>query len=107
MEWMTHLADGSQYGPLNLLAVRHFIESEMIPPDAKLTNKLTNQTVSSDILLTPEMASVGTELARVRRDNRALIKQSDELRGECDRLRAKQAEYEKALQEAKAADPFA
>jgi len=44
MHWMVNLPDGSQYGPVHLLALKELAEEGSVPLDSEVTNRLTEKT---------------------------------------------------------------
>jgi hypothetical protein len=45
MEWIAELPNGDKYGPFNVLAVPHLFKSGTLPPETKLTNRVSGKTV--------------------------------------------------------------
>jgi len=58
MHWMVDLPDGSQYGPVHLLALKELAEEGSVPLDSEVTNRLTEKTSKlADALKEPESAA--------------------------------------------------
>jgi hypothetical protein len=46
MNWLVHLSDGTQYGPIHLQALKELIEEGSLSADDLVTNRITEQTCS-------------------------------------------------------------
>jgi len=67
MEWVAELPNGDKYGPFNVLAVPHLFQSGTLPPEAKLTSRVSGKTVlvyelvKSTLAKEPQPVEAGVE----------------------------------------------
>jgi len=53
MEWLASLPNGETYGPFNVLAIPHLVQNGILPPESKLTNRLSGKTLNVKDVLKP------------------------------------------------------
>lgn len=82
MEWMVDFTDGTEYGPLNLCAIREFMSEGMVVPDAKITNNKTKIALSGESILSSQWTAIMKDLHDSRLENRNIMMELDRLRQE-------------------------
>jgi len=68
MDWMVELVDGSQYGPLNVLAIHDLLADGAVAANASAFHQKTKVTLSVDKLPTMEMAAAYDALGKGKLD---------------------------------------
>ena len=88
MNWIVRLVDGTDYGPLNLGAVRTLIDDGSAAPDADVTHRLGGRAYRAEMLQLDEVAAMAERVAVL--DNKSadlekLLKEERRLRQELEK----------------------